>query len=503
MPRPDRPRPWPSRRVWWLGGGGLVVVVLVAGLVARAWAQRSPHAPNPVQAYGAAPTPTVDVPAFLTALPPLTFGEATPQPWDATQPFYILLLGVDDRPWVSNWGPPRSDTMLVVAYHPESQYVGVLSLPRDLKVDVPEWPAYPQKLNMAFAAGFAQGGPHAGARYALRVVNDLLGMDIHHYAVVNFAAFIAAVDALDGVKVDVEQPLVIQVYDTQTGTSRPVRLKPGRQTLNGAMTLGYVRFRSDAQGDFGRMARQQQVLWGVYERLREPGTWGRLLPQLPTLYNQLREGLWTNLPLSDAVALGWQIRQVPPTHFRAAVVTQQEAPAQLINGVYVLIPQPEALHALRDTVLLHPEAPTPTPPAAVTPTSTPLPAAPTPTLRPSPTPTPNWWPQARREMARIALFNAAGEPGLACRTAAFLRYYGFWVVYTGNAGEYRDRTLLINAADKPATLALLQQMLGLEPGQIVHRAALPEAPENAEIALYLGADWAARADALPSADECP
>ncbi len=498
------PRPEPRRvgRAWgpWLGLGlaGLLLLVALGWVFARAWAQT--RAPAPTLPYAAGPSPTVDIAAFLTALPDIPVGEATPEPWDGRSPIYILLLGVDDRPWVANWGPPRSDTLLVLAYHPETRAVGVLSLPRDLKVDVPEWPAYPQKLNMAFAAGFAQGGPHGGARYALRVVNDLLDMDIRHYAVVNYAAFVAAIDALGGVVVEVPEPLVIGLHDPVTGEYRPVRLKPGRQALNGEMALAYVRFRADANGDFGRMARQQQVLWAVYERLRQPQTWERLVPQIPALYNQVRNGVWTNLTLDDAVSLAWQLRQVPTTHIRFAVVTQEQAPAQMMNGVYVLLPQPDALRQLRDRVLLRPAPPTPT--------ATPVPvlrtpAPPTPTLRPSPTPTPDLWPLARQEMARIALYNAAGEPGLACRTAAYLRTYGFWVVHTGNAGEYRAVTGIVNAADKPATLALLQQMLGVPPGEVVHTTALPDPTGDAEIAVYLGADWAADNPLPVQVEGCP
>ncbi len=491
---------WGRTWRWWAAGLAVGLGLLALGwMLSRAWAAARP--PAPTLPYAPQPSATVDVAAFLTALPPIAVGQATPEPWDGHSPIFILLLGVDDRPWVQNWGPPRSDTLLVLAYHPEQQAVGVLSLPRDLKVDVPEWPAYPQKLNMAFAAGFAQAGPHGGARYALRVVSDLLDLDIRHYAVVNYAAFVTAIDALGGVVVEVPEPVVIGLHDPRTGAYRPVRLKPERQTLNGEMALGYVRFRADANGDFGRMARQQQVLWGVYERLKHPQTWERLLPQLPALYNQVRHGVWTNLALSDAVNLAWQLRQVPTTHIRFAVVTQDQAPAQMINGVYVLLPQPEALRALRDEVLLHP--------GPAEPTATPVPvwrtpARPTPTLRPSPTPTPDWWPVARQEMARIALYNAAGEPGLACRTAQYLRTYGFWVVHTGNADAYRERTAIVNAANKPATLALLQQMLRVPPEAVVHTAlaATPDAAA-AEIAVYLGADWAADNPLPAYADECP
>lgn len=486
----------PAGRWLAVGLAALLAMLVLGWMGLRARASRGDSPPT--LPYGAGPSPTVNVAAFLTALPEVPVGQATPVPWDGASPFYILLLGVDDRPWVNDWGPPRSDTVVVLAYHPDTQTVGVLSLPRDLMVSVPEWPAYPQKLNMAFEAGFAQGGPHEGARYTLRVVNDLLDMDIRHYAAVNYAAFVTAIDALGGVVVDVPKPMVIGLHDPLTGAYRPLRLKPGRQALNGEMTLGYVRFRGDAEGDFGRMARQQQVLWGVYQRLRKPATWERLMPRLPALYNEVRNGVWTNLTLPDAVTVAWQIQKVPHTQIHFAVVTQAQAPARLINGVYVLEPDREALHALRDAVLLHPSSPSPS--ASATPRPTPAPTA---TLRPSPTPTPDLWPAARREMARIALYNAAGEPGLACRTAAYLRQYGFWVVYTGNASEYAEQSSILNAANKPATLALLQQMLGVDPGHVVHRAELPDADVDAEIAVYLGADWAA-ANPLPSyGGSCP
>ncbi len=500
MPRerhtgPRRVRPW-------LGAVGLLALLVLIGLLAKGGRPgRSPLPQGPTVAYAAMPTPTVDVGAFLTALPNLPVGAATPQPWDGTSPLYVLLLGVDDRPWVQNWGPPRSDTLVVMAYHPDTGQVGVLSLPRDLMVPVPEWPAYPQKLNMAFAAGFAQGGPHAGARYAMRLVGDLLGVEIRHYAAVNYAAFVVAIDALGGVVVEVPRPMVIGLHDPQTGAYRPVRLKPGRQALDGDLALGYVRFRADAQGDFGRMARQQQVLFGVYERLQQPATWQRLLANAPTLYNQIRNGVWTNFSLHDALNLAWQLRSLPREHFHWAVVTQEQASAQLVNGVYVLVPDRAALRALSRRVLEYPGQTTPSPPAPTTAPALPTPTSwPTPTLRPSPTPTPDWWPAARQEMARIALYNAAGEPGLACRTAAYLRHYGFWVVRTETAAAFRERTQIVNAANKPASLHLLQEMLHVPPGAIVHVATLDD---EIDIAVYLGADWAADNPLPLHMPECP
>ncbi len=457
------------------------------------WQDHNPaHAQHARRGWAPFGRATPDLATFLTALPTVPFEPAAPvAPWDGASPLVMLLLGVDDRPWVANWGPPRSDTLVVLVYDPQQPRLGVLSLPRDLMVDIPGWPAYPQKINMAYPAGFAQGGPHAGARYAAQVVGQLLDMSIPYYAVVNYAAFVQAIDAIGGVKLDVPHPMLLDTYDLATGAYKPVRLKEGRQTLDGALALAYVRFRGDEHGDFGRMARQQQVLWAVYQRLKEPWVWEYLLPRVPSLYQSLRNGVWTNLRPQDVVRLGWQLKDLPSRNIHMAVVDQRQAQARMINGVYVLIPDVQAIRALRDQVLFGraPSAvgtpPGPTPAAPATParavTSPPRPQGP-------PSPTPDWWAMAQGERARIGIYNGTQTPGLACRTAAYLRQYGFWVVEVGNAPQRYLASTMDVWSSKPATVHLLQLLFQVPDHRLTHWPPRPDA--TVDVAVYLGEDWA-------------
>jgi len=467
--------------------GLLLSLLLVCGTGAW-WLWQDYHAqagPGQIGPFARRGTP--DLAALLTALPDVSFTEATPgPPWDGRSPLVMLLLGVDDRPWVESWGPPRSDTLVVLVYDPQGPRLGVLSLPRDLMVDIPGWPAYPQKINMAYPAGFAQGGPHAGARYAAQVVGQVLDLDIPYYAVVNYASFVQLVDAIGGVKIDVPHPMLLDTYDPQTGAYKPVRLKPGRQTLNGTLALAYVRFRSDEQGDFGRMARQQQVLWAMYQRLQEPWVWERIAAQLPTIYRSLQNGIWTNLRGPDMLRLAWQLRDLPAHNIHMAVIDQHHAQAQMINGVYVLIPDLQAIRRLRDQVLFGPSnAGAPTPPPAATPRV----SAPAPPAMPvgTPTPTPDWWRLAQQEQARIGIYNGTQVPGLACRTAAYLRQYGFWVVDVGNANQLYPETAIEVWNHKPATLFLLQRLFQVPDHRVTH---WPPNAQAIDLAVYLGADWA-------------
>ncbi len=149
----------------------------------------------------------------------------------------LLILGSDRREGEEG-EPSRSDTIILVHVDPDQDYLSVLSLPRDLRVDVPGYGL--NKINYAFAAG--------GAALTIQTVEQLTGVDINHYLEVDFNAFCDITDALGGVYVDVDQR-----YYNDNPTYELINLAPGYQLLNGDDALDYVRFRHDLNLDFGRM----------------------------------------------------------------------------------------------------------------------------------------------------------------------------------------------------------------------------------------------------------
>jgi LCP family protein required for cell wall assembly len=162
-------------------------------------------------------------------------------------PQTILLLGSDRRYADGKGNRPRSDTMIVAHLDPDRHATAIMSIPRDLKVQIPGHGT--AKINDAYHQG--------GAQLAIRTVRRLLGIPIHHVVDVHFGGFSRAVDRLGCVYADVDRRYF---NDNSHGENyATIDLKPGYQKLCGADALDYVRFRHE-DSDFVRAARQQEFL---------------------------------------------------------------------------------------------------------------------------------------------------------------------------------------------------------------------------------------------------
>ena len=160
----------------------------------------------------------------------------------------ILVLGSDRRYGDKKAGlPARSDTIILVRLDPDENATAVMSIPRDLKVDIPGFGS--DKINVSYALG--------GPKLTVRTVKLLLGVPISHVVNVNFGGFQRAVNRLGCVYVDIDR----RYFNDNGGPGgyATIDLKPGYQRLCGRDSLDYVRYRH-TDDDFVRAARQQDFL---------------------------------------------------------------------------------------------------------------------------------------------------------------------------------------------------------------------------------------------------
>lgn len=186
----------------------------------------------------------------------------------------VLLLGIDSR----DGEQARSDTMMIVSWDQQSNDVKVVSLMRDIYAEIPGYRQY--KLNTAYYLG--------GAQLAKETISTMFDIPIHHYAVVDFENFESLIDILapNGVEIDVEKNMS-ELID--------VSLTKGEQKLNGKELLGYARFRQDAEGDFGRVRRQQQVIHALKDEMFSLSA----ATQLPKFVGALNSYVATDMSSSD------------------------------------------------------------------------------------------------------------------------------------------------------------------------------------------------------------
>ena len=255
-----------------------------------------------------APTPT------LIPLP-------TPNPWSGSERVNILLLGVDYGDWNSpdRVGPSRSDTMILFTIDPATKTAGMLSIPRDLWVDIPGMLS-PNRINTAHRFGELYELPGGGPALAARTVEKLLGVPVHYYARIDFSSFERFIDELGGVEVDVPGDITIDPI----GSGNTIELKSGWQTLDGPAALAYARNRSTPGDETDRANRQQQIIMAIRDRMLKLNGLPMLVYKAPGLYNELKAGIETNLSLDKAIQLAWLAIQVDLDNIQSAVIGPNE-----------------------------------------------------------------------------------------------------------------------------------------------------------------------------------
>ena len=179
-----------------------------------------------------------------------------------------------------------SDTMMLIRFDPTTNKVVVFGIPRDTKVMVN---GKSEKINaIDHESGIAQ---------AAKVVSGTLqGVQIDRYIRLNNFGLEKLIDALNGLTVTVPKDIKYQ----DNSQHFYVNLKAGKQHLDGHNLLNYLRFRYDANGDLGRMQRQQMVIRAAIEQWAEPTTVGRI-PQLMSIVN---DSIDTNLSVEEMMAIG-------------------------------------------------------------------------------------------------------------------------------------------------------------------------------------------------------
>jgi len=204
----------------------------------------------------------------------------------------ILLLGSDRRPNMPNW---RTDVIMIVAVDRANKRVGVISLPRDIYVD-----AIPgrrgNKINVIDYLGERDEPNGGGPKLLGQVIEEKIGVPIHHYVRVEFDAVKKLVDAMGGLEIEIDCPLYDPYGYDQGGA--PLALDVGVHRLNGGQALSYVRSRRIG-GDLERERRQQRFIWAVRTQIQNEN----LLPRIPAIYQALQGSVYTDLNLIEAVKL--------------------------------------------------------------------------------------------------------------------------------------------------------------------------------------------------------
>lgn len=262
--------------------------------------------------------------------------------WSGDERFTILVMGLDKRP--SETGSTfRTDSMILISLDPKTNSIGMLSIPRDLYVEVPNEGLH--RVNSGYVLGeLEQDG--GGPRKAMQTVQYNFGIRVHEYVTVDFQTFIAIVNAVGGVEVDVENTIVDYTYPTMDYGTEVFRLEAGIQQLDGETALKFARSRHSSD-DIVRAGRQQQVIYAIRDQILSLDMLDDLIVQAPTLYTELRNGIDTGLSLDQIIELALWAQSVPLSNINSAVVSREYLFGyQTPGGASVLVPRRSSLGEL-------------------------------------------------------------------------------------------------------------------------------------------------------------
>jgi LCP family protein required for cell wall assembly len=215
-------------------------------------------------------------------------------PVDLTSTENILVLGTDSRPEWPTW---RTDTIMVLVVDRKTNRIGVVSIPRDLYVDIPGQGK--NRVNAAAYIGKNTNYPGGGPALAQRVIEENVGIPTQHWVLIRMDGLKKLVDALGGVTVNLDCPVYEQAYEETSPTGLDYLILPaGQVRLDGRTAMKFATYRY-IEADFGRVRRQQELVWAIRNRALQ----GNLLPRIPELWQALSDTFTTDLGLPDVIKL--------------------------------------------------------------------------------------------------------------------------------------------------------------------------------------------------------
>lgn len=340
--------------------------------------------------------------------------DPSPPAWTGTERLNVLLLGVDSRDDAS--ATKNTDTMIVLSLDPVNKTAAMLSIPRDVYIDRPG--VFTGKINAAYAVG--------GYDLARRVLEDLLGIRLNAYSLVDFDAFTKIVDSVGGVVIDVRRPVRDESYPTPDYGIERLDITAGPQLMDGQTALRFARSRHDTN-DYSRAQRQQLVLSALRTRMAE----GDFLRGLPGLIDRVGSVVQTNFDPANILPLAQFGTGIDGNAIRSEVLypcggayphCELQSSTSAEHG-FILVPDRAKIRDLAAALFYDP--------------------------------------QVKSEGATVEVRSAGARNGLAQTVADRLTERAFTVSTVSNGATGRSAVLVRNGAKRYTATALAQQLGGL------------------------------------------
>ncbi len=409
--------------------------------------------------------------ANLPPTPEVSVPEVQYPQWDGGSRINIVFFGLRGGQASGEGCPLCTDTIIVFTVDPISRTAGMISVPRDLYVNIPG--GFPMsRINTAWTVGVANNLPGGGPGEAMKTVSQVLGVPIEYYVQVDFDTFVQIIDLLHGIDVYNNENLFLQKLG---GGRDGIRITCcGMRHLGGAAALAFARCRDASQGctdgDVGRAQRQQKVILAIRQKVLDPRNFPTLMAEAPQLYNTFSAGIHTNMSLQDAIKLASLVSTIPLESIRQGIIGDQMlTPGNVTLGgqnAAIYMPIPDKIRELRDEIF---SSSGPTSPMA------------------------QGDPKAlmQADAARVEVTNDSYTAGLDQRTGNFLVAQGMQVTTLGQPTGAANQTVVVVHSPKLYALRFLIQPLGMiaSSSQIIFK---PDPNSPVDLEIRLGNDWAGK-----------
>jgi LCP family protein required for cell wall assembly len=212
--------------------------------------------------------------------------------WSTTDNY--LILGTDRRPADDSW---RTDTIIVVGLDRTLNRAAVLSVPRDLYIDIPNY-GYGRINQADYIGERILKTPGGGPALVSSILSDTLGIATTHWLRFEMTGFIDVVNAVGGVTVSLDCPFYEPIFNLDTNSWEYFTLPAGDVFMDGDTAYWFVRLRL-RESDIGRSSRQRQFLWALRNQVLSTN----LLPRVPQLWTAFRNSFSTDLTLVEMLNL--------------------------------------------------------------------------------------------------------------------------------------------------------------------------------------------------------
>lgn len=363
----------------------------------------------------------------------------------------ILLIGIGGD---SHKAGQLADTIILASLDPFAKDVALLSIPRDLWVDIPGYGS--SKINAAHAFGEQYNYPGGGPALLSKTIEQILDVPVHYFARVDFTGFKQAVDTVGGVEVNVDQTINDHAFpDQQLRGYEPFYIEAGRQYLDGETALKYARSRYTTS-DFDRGKRQRQLLEALKDKALSLGTLANPL-KISSLINATGRHVRTDLQVNEIMKLVEIAKEVGNEQVLSYGLDNSPdnyLASSNVGGASALVPRAGDFSEIQKFVRsIFVDG------------------------------------FIKDEAAKIEVLNGTAKTGLGTQTSDLLKSFGYNVIKVDQADNSSYTNTVIydySGGAKPYTVRYLEQRFGVQAESATRE---PGDNSEAEITVIVGGDY--------------